>query len=436
MKRVLRWIGVCLLALVVLIAVMFTAYRLRGPSSVQREAVTLLQKDYRPVRGVNAFPLLWFMRYDVPEDQLDAHMAADVEVVRKRVAAGEIVASQEPGAPPLGEPPINRADVCEIRAPDCLAKVAAKPAAVRTLVASHPATLARAQLFARSDYYWNEFPADYRAIVIAFPGDAQRLWLSSFALQFIDGDRTGALAAACSNLNGWRRMTRGTNSLIGGMLAISHGDGGIFLIADMLAGLRDGEAVPAECAVALQPIVAADVNRCAQMAGEFAVASTIIDQTIGANASKPWRSRAQDWLFFDESQSVAWRAEDFAAYCGEPAVARMLVDESARSEPLRPFTQRLECVSSLVGCFLADIAAPVYADYDARTLDFAAHLRLAATLLWLRDQPSGSLSERFDERPQSLRSSKHVSGVDEARSTLYVENFYSKRETRFELPFV
>ncbi|MEO5561260.1 MAG: hypothetical protein ABIR10_16430, partial [Dokdonella sp.] len=250
-----------------------------------------------------------------------------------------------------------------------------------------------------------------------------------------DGDRTGALAAACSNLNGWRRMARGTNSLIGGMLAISHGDGGIFLIADMLAGMRDGEPVPEECATALQPIAAADVNRCAQMAGEFALVSSFVDRTSGINAAKPWWSRAQDWLFFDERQSVAWRAEDFAAYCGDMAVARMLVDESARSAPLRPITQRLECVSSLAGCILADIAAPAYADYDARTLDFAAHLRLAATLLWLRDQPSGKLSERFDQRPQFLRSAKHASGMDEARGTLYVENFYSKREARFELPF-
>jgi hypothetical protein len=436
MKRILRWIGVCLLALIVVIVAVFTVYRLRGPSSAQREALALLQKDYRPVQGVNAFPLLWFMRYDVPEDQLDARMAADVEAVRRRLAAGEIVTSQESGASPLAEPPIDRADVCEIRAPDCLAKVAANTAAVRTLLASHSVTLARARKFARSDYYWNEFPADHRFIVFASPGDAQRLWLSAFALQYVEGDHAGALAATCSNLSAWRRMAPGTNSLLGRMLAISHGDGGIRLIADMLAGLRAGETVPAECAAALQPITAADVDRCAQMAGEFAFTANELSQTAVENVRKPWWDRAQVWLFFDERQSAAWRAEDFAAYCGKRAIARMLIDEPARSERARPITQRLECVSSLIGCVLADIAAPAYADYDARTLDFAAHLRLAATLLWLREHPEGPVSERFERRPESLRSAKHASGVDESLGMLYVDNLHTRPEARFELPVV
>lgn len=435
LKRVVRWVGRGVLVLIVLIAFVFAAYRVRGPSSVQREAVALLQKDYRPVHGVNAFPLLWFMRYDVPDDQLGSRMAAEVETVRKRLAAGEIVGNPEVGAPLLQEPPIDRGSVCELRAPDCLAKIAAHPAPVRALLASHPVTLARARSFASSDYYWNEFPSDYRSTAFAFPGDAQRLWLSAFALQYVEGDHTGALAAACSNLEGWRRMARGTNSLIGALLATTHGDGGMLLIADMLASLRDGERVPAACAAALQPIAAADVDRCAQMAGEFAVSSSILDQALGANAVKPWWSRAHDGLLFDERQSVAWRAEDFAAYCSQTAVARMLVDESARSAPMRPITQRLECVSSVVGCMLADISAPIYADHDARVLDFAAHLRLAGTLLWLRDQADGQLAARFDQRPQFLRSAKHVSGMDESRGTIYVENLYAKRELRFELPF-
>ncbi|WP_343788245.1 hypothetical protein [Dokdonella soli] len=410
----------------------FTAYRQRGPTQEQRDALALMQKDYRPTRGVNAFPLLWFMRYDVPEEQLAARMAADVEAVRYKLAAGEIVGNHEPDAPPLAEPPIDATALCEIRAPGCLAKVVTHPEGVRTILASHPALMARAQAFDHTDFYWNEFLP--RVVQIAHPGVAQQLWLSAFALQYVDGDHAGALTSTCRNLGAWRRMQQGTNSLIGAMIAASHGDGAIHLLADMLAGLRAGEAVPAECVSAAQPIAAADVDRCAQMAGEFRAQTSILRDVAAQSAQRPWWERAINWLSFEERQTKAWIAENFASYCGEAAVAHMLADQSSRSAPSRPLMHRPECVSSLIGCILSDIAAPAYADYDQRTLDFAAHLRLAATLLWLHDNPGGTLSERFERRPASLRSARHASGVDVTRGLLYVDNFHAQREARFELP--
>jgi hypothetical protein len=433
MKRILRWIGWCLLALIVLIVAVFTVYRLRGPSSTQREALALMQKDYRPSHGINAFPLLWFMRYDVPADQLDVHMAVDVAAVRKRLDAGEFVTDYAIEAPPLAEPAIDKTALCEIRASGCLAMIAAHVDAVRPIIVTHPTSLARARAFEHADYYWNELPADYHSALLAFPSDVQRLWLSAFALQYVNGDHAGALTAVCNNLGAWRRMSRGTNSLIGVMLTTSHGDGTIPLFADMLAGLRADEAVPAECTAALQPVVAVDVDRCAPMAGEFAMTDSDVRKAAAEHAMQPWWDRALGWIFFEERQSEAWRAEDFSARCGDVAVERMLADRPVRGEPARPVMQRLECVSSLIGCVLADIAAPVYVDYDKRTLDFAAHLRLAATLLWLRDQSDGTPSKRFERRPESLRSAKHASGVDESRGTLYVDNLFGRREARFEL---
>jgi hypothetical protein len=373
------------------------------------------------------------MRYAVPADQLDARMAVDVTAVRKRLDAGEFVTDYATEAPPLVEPAIDKAALCEIRASGCLAMIAAHAEAVRPIIAAHPILLSRARAFEHADYYWNEFPADYHSALFAFPSDAQRLWLSAFALQYVDGDQAGALAATCSNLGAWRRMSHGTNSLLGAMLTISHGDGAMHLYADMLAGLRADEPVPAECSAALQPIVAVDVDRCAQMAGEFAFSASVMRRAPG-HAAESWWDRAQRWIFFEERQSEAWRAENLAAYCGEPVAERMLADQPASSEPARPATRRLECVSSLVGCILADIATPMYVDYDRRTLDFAAHLRLAATLLWLRDQSDGTLSERFERRPDAQRSARHASGIEASRGMMYVDNFHTQREARFELP--
>lgn len=433
MRRIFRWIGWGLFALIVLIGTLSAVYRLRGPSTVQREALALMHKDYRPTHGVNAFPLLWFMRYDVSADELDARMAADVEAVRKRLSAGEIVSSQEPGAPLLSEPSIETSVLYEVHAPGCLAKIAVNAQPLLALWASHPVMLARAQAFARTDFYWKQFPADDCSGLMTFPGEAQRLWLSAFALQYVDGDHAGALAATCNHLGAWRCRSRGTNALIGALLTISYGDDAIHPYADMLAGLRADEAVPVECAAALRPIDVADLDRCAQMAGEFALSASSLRESIAEHAMQPSWNRAQGWLFFEECQSEVWNAEHFAAYCGEAAITRMLVDQPASSESVRPITRRMECVASLIGCVLADIV-PAYTDYDVPTLDFAAHLRLTATLLWLRDHTEGSLSERFERRPQLLRSARHASGVDNSRGMLYLNNLYTRRETRFELP--
>jgi hypothetical protein len=433
LKSVALGIGSILLVLLLALAAVFAAYRLRGPTVAQREALALMQKDYRPQHGLNAFPLLWFMRYDVPEDQLQARMAADVEAERKRLEAGERVGTYAPDAPLLPEPEIDLAALCESSAPGCLARIAAHPDAVRAIVATHPVLLSRARAFDQTDYYWNEFPGNYLGALVALPDPAPRLWLSAFALQYADGDRAGAISSVCRDLGAWRRMLHGTNSLVAAMLASARGDGALRLYAEMLAGLRTDESVPAECANATRPIEAADVDRCAQMAGEFAVLASAM-RSISTEADGTAWGRLQAWLMFDAEQSDAWRAEQLAPACADDAVARMLLDQSALKEAQRPVTQRLECVSSWIGCVLADIAKGTYPDYEQRTLDFAAHLRLAATLTWMREAPDGlAPATRFAQRPAFLRSEGHHSGFDVSANALFVDNLRARHEARFTL---
>lgn len=433
MWDVLRWIGYGLLALIVLVTGVIAAYRLRGPSPEQRDALALMQTDYRPKEGTNAFPLLWFMQYDVADGELDTRMAADIAAAGKQIAADGMSLSYEPSAAKLNEAAADVAGLCEIRSKDCLAKVAADPESMRDALALHPVVLSRKQSFERTGFYWNDFPPDFRASAVGYPGQAQRVWLSSFALQYADGDHEGSLTGVCRNLDTWRRLRGGTNSLLGSMFAISFTDSGIRLFAEMLAALPDGEQVPDTCNTALRPIDGTDMDRCGEVAGEFAWLTTSMRQSVAQARAVSWMDRAFGWATLDMRQSDAWRAETLAPYCGEEATSRMLADVPFPAEAIHPVARRVECVSNLAGCILTDIAAPAYVEYDSRTLDFAAHLRLAAALLWLRDRAVAGSLARLDNRPPQLRSGARKSGFDPQTRVLFVENL-NRREPRFDLP--
>lgn len=434
MRETLRWIGYAVLAIIVTVSIVFAFFRIRGPSQAQREALAKMQKDYRPKQGMNAFPLLWYLEYDVPEADVAKRFDAEVAWVRERLAADKMPMPYAPQAKALPETAGDRSRLCELRAGGCLAKVTADPEVMRATLATYPVIRGRDKAFDATDYYWDDFPADTRAITAAVPNVAQRVWLSAYALDYADGHRSAALSDTCANLDAWRRMHRGTNSLIGSMIAIASADGAMRLFADMLAALPAGETVPEACTQALRPIEAADVDRCAEMAGEFAFGeSTLRWVGVRADREESWAERVGNWVTSDIPQWRAWAAERDAQYCEDPPTT-MLADVPHASDDLR-VTQRLECISSVIGCMLADIGAGAYADYDARTLDFAAHLRLAAALLWLRDgDGTKPLTQRFDERPAALRSGTRASAYDASAGTLFVDNRDKRRDARFALP--
>ncbi len=435
MRRILRRIGYALVVLVIVLAVLFAWFRVRGPSAEQRLALDSLQKDRRPAHGHNAFPLLWYMRYDVPDADIDARMPADIEEVSKRLAAGDSgTIPFEPSAPKLPEPKFDDPDLCQTRASDCLGHVTAQPELTRAALGKYARTLARAQAIEQADFLWSDFPADFRApLDFRFPV-AQHLRLSALALQFRDGDRAGALEGVCRNANAWRRLHGGTNSLIGNMISIVSTDGAIRLFAEMLAALPAGEPIPSACAEAFRPIEASDVDRCAEMAREFAIADNSMASSL-RKAHSVWE-RFVSWTLFDPEQTSASRAEGFASYCGDAAARRMLADKGVDpGSPLKP-SRGVGCIENLLGCVLTQIAAPAYVDYDARVLDFLAHIRLGRTMIWLHEVPHtpASLQELFEQRPRDARSDGHVSGVDLEHRVIFVESFNQRREKRFELP--
>lgn len=434
MRETLRWIVYLVVATIAIVVIVFGAYRIRGPSRAQRDALTRMQKDYRPKHGTNAFPLLWYVEYDVPDEEIEARYDAEVKAERAasatRSASKAPPLSHEPDAKKLAEADADSAALCTRTAEGCLARAREETASMRAAVAQFPTMRSRAKAFEAADYFWNDFPPDSAAYITVKSLTAERIWLTAYALQYVDGDRTGALAGTCAQLGAWRRMHRGTNSLIASMTAIASAEGALRLFADMLAALPGGEPVPDACASALRPIEAADVDRCAEMAGEFAFLEGVVfyaaTQAVAPDAS--WLEHAGQWTLVNAPQSQGWLAEQDARYCEEPPTS-LLADVLRPMSSFRRTTE-LECISSVLTCILSETAEPAFDGYDARTLDYAAHLRLAATLLWLREHPGAT----FDQRPESLRSAHHASGYDAANGVLFVENLYRPQNGRYTFP--
>jgi hypothetical protein len=180
----LGWFGWTVLTLFLLLVATFAYYRLRGPTTEQQTALALLRKDYRPAHGVNAFPLLFYLDYDVPEDQLDARMAAEIPKVRQWLEADPFsnidYKTDAPLLPRLSQK--EQAALCGFDGKGCLAKVASHPAAVRATLATHSVMAERVQAFERTNFYWSKFPAN-PFISIKYNPEWARLWLSALALE-------------------------------------------------------------------------------------------------------------------------------------------------------------------------------------------------------------------------------------------------------------
>jgi|GEM_PF-1662376 len=456
-RRVLGWIGWAALALFValgvLLAAAFAYYRQRGPTEEQRAALELMRKDWRPTQGVNAFPALFYLHHDVPAERLQAQLAADVERVRKQHPEMDAPVTLEKDAdapapppptlttdaPPLPELTEAQQDtLCGRSSVGCLAHVAAQTDAVRAVLAAHPVSAARAQDFERADFLWNPGDINLHVPIMENYMNARQLWLSAFALRYVEGDRLGALAATCRHLAAWRRMAPNSNWALGAVFASAGVRGASWLYAEMLADLPIDTAVPEDCAQALQPVTAADVNRCAVLAGEFATLDAGMFRQLERQVSEGKISRSAPLL--DLAQTEAQVARFFAASCDGDAIARLLADELPRQEPTPLGARNPQCVANVAGCMTAGLVAGLKsARFDAYTLQYAAHLRLAATVQWLREHSSeGTIAELFERRPAELRSPRHVSGFDAARGVIYVDELAKPGDKdkpgRFALP--
>jgi hypothetical protein len=429
LRHFLLGLGTAVPVLAALFLLNVGVHRLIGPTTEQREALAMLQtaRD-APREGGNAFALLWLMRYDVPDADIERIAATDVREAETRFATGHSLKDLVPAdRPRLAAPESASPSLCEERTSGCLAHVRANVEGTRTLIAEHSRWIERMRLFERRDHYNLDLPLTMET-PLPDPGPSQRLRLSALALAWVEGRQEEALIELCGNIGAWRRLRSGTNSLVFSMIAVSFAKGGIDLFAEMLAELPMDAKVPAACATTFAPVTADDVSMCTEMGGEFAwvaEASTMLDKEGERRAAGVGRELVQGIftpLVRSSRQFVSWMSTPYAEVCKAPVIERARADIPMFPPPLT--IARLACASAIVDCVLAETGAPHLSGYHARLLDMAARLRLAATLLWLRetrDDPR-PLADRLASRPDHLRSGTRATGIGEDGRSLWIEN--------------
>lgn len=438
--KLIKWMLLLILGIVLIFLLNIAWHRLRGPSEEERSALAIVDVPVEMPQGRNAFAMTWLFAKDVDDADIERLAAIDVEYAKthKQLNGDE---QKFPSAelPGLDEPKSNSPALCSSTPEDCLAVVRKSPESTRALLAAHDQLLQRAASLEDYDFLYNEFPP-----VLGMPSThavynllSQRLRISQLALMFEDGSHSDALAGVCSNLSMWRRFGTDNRSMIQTMLAVSRRDAAIELFASMLAELKPGETLPAECSAALVPLAADEVSLCSSMLGEFDYADEVfgsMSATAPVDEQKGWLETNAQPLLFDVSRTRAWRATKTAPFC-EPDVAMQLLQDQSFELPTLEIDW-FDCQANMIGCILVRVASPGYIDYVERLLDSAAHLRLAATLAWLHETgDSGqSLQQRFDSRPDALRSGSRASGISEDGGEIWVDNRHSKRAVRFSLP--
>lgn len=431
--KLTKWLLWLILAVVVLFLLNLAYFRWRGPTEAQKAALERVEAGTPRPQGRNAFALMWLFDKDIADGELERAAGQDVKFARENAHPGiELGAFPSSRLPSLPEPAAGSKVLCQAQEKNCLALVRTNRKATRSELATHARLLARAGQLEDFDFLRNDFPK-LAAMPFAYAGNAQRLRLSSLALAYVDGQREEALAGTCRNLATWRRFGRANPSLIYSMIAVAQRDAALRLIAQMLAGMEADDRVPQPCQSALADVAVEEISLCAPMMGEFEYTDLSLAHMLRTDNKDAGQGEKGESMFLSELQYRAWRAEKADSFCGSQVDEAVLQDRLVvRSDEM---IGRLECASNWIGCILAGIAAPAFVDYEARLLDSAAHLRLAATLVWLRDHRDDQrpLATRLAERPPSLRSGNRASGISDDGRSLWVENIYQQREKRFEL---
>ncbi|HYM85242.1 MAG TPA: hypothetical protein VET30_00760, partial [Pseudoxanthomonas sp.] len=357
-----------------LVIVLFAVSRMRGPSSGQLAALALLKDDTHP-RGRNAFPAIWLLPYGVPPEQLTTVTAQDMERLDAlpyepgNPAAIPAFESSASGRFPRslaskGEAP----ERCKLRGLGCLAQVRTKLDQYRQWRVSERDVIGRVLAIQHYDYFRNQLPARTDA---PFPEMQLFSVLPTLrALDFADGRVDQGLAGVCSDISMWRKLSNDSDMLIFSMIAVAGLSGSSQLLVEMLQEIPPGQALPASCKIALQPLHADEFSMCNSMRGEAKYM-----QYLGValkSADSPAGTAVGDILFpvfFDPEGMAAIAAPAYAWPCSREAVSALAGDRVLHN-PVRPTSLvRLECVANFAGCVLADIGAPSFDTYLQRGQD-------------------------------------------------------------------
>lgn len=383
----MRWIGVVVLALLVVVIGLFTVSKVMGPTSEQRAALALLDADDPRPEGRNAFGAMWLIEYDVPLEEAEAVVAADVEDYRRALAdaaSGQVLSNQVSVAEgrytrrrsdPSDLPDCGRADA------SCLAKVRERQNDYAQQVARDRAMVERIRGLAAFGHYRS--PMENHIFPPLPPYKSLFATHTASALDFVEGRTDDALEAVCTDVETWRRLSVNGDVLIFSMIGGAMVNVGTRLFSDMLAELPLDHPLPSICTTALDPAHVAP-NLCSAMRGEERIAQAHLD-SYGDEAYPFLRS-----LLLDVKATRAFMAPVYAQACAED-VRRALIDDTAIAYPpvfMSPW--QLQCVSNVLGCSVTYIGVPAYAPYLRRAQDVQAMLRTVDTVVHLRERAVAS----------------------------------------------
>ena len=431
--RVLKWLAIALALLVLGVAAVWLVSRMTGPGAAEREALAMIDTP-STASGRNGFAALYSLSHQVPEAEQAPVLAEDLRrfILARPGADGSTPAwtSALQDWPRLGTTAPGDPDWCGLRQAGCLERVRAAPQAYAGLLERDAALLDRAAALAEWDHFRSPFPARFDTPLPAYQ-PLTRL-LTRDAWRFANGDVDGALAGACAGVSQGRKLIAGGDSLIGSMVGAALVNANANLLATMLAELPHDHPLPAQCDAAFQlPFATADGACRAMLAeGRFTTGAlrtglTTAMATEAASRGLPvWGIR----MFLDPERTAARMAPKFAWYCGEQARELIAQDRPLRDPTPPPSRWSLACTSNPVGCILADIAAPAYADYALRLQDADARLRTISALLWLRERGGAIDAAALAQVPAWMQSPSRPLRLDADAGTLGTAVFERPRQ--------
>ena len=306
----------------------------------------------------------------------------------------------------------------------------AAPQAYAGLLERDAALLDRAAALAEWDHFRSPFPARFDTPLPAYQ-PLTRL-VTRDAWRFVSGDVEAALAGSCAGVLQGRRLIQSGDSLIGSMIGAALVNGNATLLADMLAELPGDQRLPVQCGAAFASPLPAAEGVCQAMLAEGRYSTGAMRSQVGAAVAADAAGRKlPQWgarLLFDPERTAARMAPKFAWYCGEQARELIAQDRPLRDPTPPPSRWSLACTSNPVGCILADIAAPAYADYALRLQDADARLRTISALLWLRERGGAIDAAALAQVPAWMQSPSRPLRLDADAGTLGTAVFERPRQ--------
>ena len=347
----------------------------------ERAALAVMEVAPAAPKGEGGFRYLAYADLEVPDSELDAALAADLDAFSdwhatagERFAMTGDVVVQPPELPSASRYPPRAAvappDVdCGFRDGDCLAKLRGHEEAVRTWLDAEAERLALAEKALAAGHFLNPYPHDVASPLANFR--LLRLPLNDIALQALEGDVAGALPRACALLSDSRRHLRNDGMLVDKMVmaTLAEGAGKLLLALRLLDPARP---LPADCDEAMAPVRLDDYQVCGALRTEYAMMaelSRLTNQSLDG-----WRLPSR-WVLYSDKLLRGWTATHFAPLCtadGQAAIARGEIPKTG----VKTFSRAsVDFWAAPLSHTLASIATPAYADYQQRLLDHARVLR-------------------------------------------------------------